>query len=628
MHGNKIVASEDPLSSGASPQMILPVPTPQSHCKYPFRTALVVSTILSVGLTTMTTNCADPDLWGHVQYGREVLRDGTLPITTTWSFAAEGAQWVNHENIAEIMLALTVDTFGMHGLPFMKLLLALFILGLVVWTARRAMCSWLAIGIVVLLVGTNLQFHWHFRPQILSYVSLAVMLAIWQRALRCPNASYGSVDLSILQHQMRWLWMLPPLMCFWTNSHGGFAAGVAILVAYHGMIAVQLLVAHGRLAANAVITLTLVTISAVAATLINPYGLTLWKFMLAALELPRPEIADWGPLELWTFESLRFWMLLLTTVGGFAFAIKQHRRTMLTSQFLSQAVLTALLLWQGISHCRHLSIVAIVCGFFVPLPLNMLITFATQGLNRRAATIKSSSSQDPSRSHPPSPLCCNGNAGWFMPATLTVVLFFNIARLGPMLADVPVNRDEFPVSAMQFMHNNQLHGKVVVTFNWAQYAIGCFAEERDPARQSRVAVDGRFETCYPREITDIYFDFWIGTDDPNRRFRSPKAGAFDPMKALEFHSPDLILVSRDQLPSIRIMEQQTARWTLLYQDSMAQLWGRSSIYDDTTSANYMPTALRIIGNAKQTESVSWPALPVVQGQNIRLSMQDHRSSSE
>ncbi|HQX50838.1 MAG TPA: hypothetical protein PLR25_13070, partial [Planctomycetaceae bacterium] len=598
-------------SFGASQKMSLQQVTPSSSRNSAIRTALIVATILSVGLGAMTTNCADPDLWGHVQYGREVLRDGTLPMTTTWSFAAEGAQWVNHENIAELMLAWTVEKFGMLGLPVMKLILAIIILGLVLWTARRANCDWLAIGITVLLTATNLQFHWHFRPQILSYVSLAAMLAIWHRAFHCPEASFAAANVSNLRRQMRWLWLLPPLMCFWTNSHGGFAAGVAILIAYHGMIALQLLLAHGRSASRAVLMLSLVSVISVAATLVNPYGLTLWKFMLAALKLPRPEIADWGPLELWTFESVRFWMLLVTTAGGFAFALRQHRRTILTSQFLSQGILTALLFWQGISHCRHLSIVALVCGFFVPLPLHMLISFAAGGLNRRAVN------------HDESIHRKSGEPSVLLPATLTLILLFNVARLAPLMTDVPVERNEFPISAMQFMHDNDLHGKVVVTFNWAQYAIGCFAAEPDPAKQSRVAVDGRFETCYPREITDIYFDFWIGTDDPAQRYRSPKTGPFDPALALEFASPDLVLLSREQGPSVRAMQKHTDRWALLYQDSMAQLWGRKSIYDDPTSPAYLPQILRKIGNVQQSGAVSWPALPVPHERDIRTTMTGH-----
>ena len=572
------------------------------------RTALIVAAILCIGLSSMTSNCADPDLWGHVQYGREVLRDGILPRTTTWSFAAEGAQWVNHENIAELLLARTVDSFGMLGLPAMKLILAISILGLMIRSARRDECGWLAIGVTVFLVAINLQFHWHFRPQILSYVSLAAMLAIWQRAFHCSSGQYCDAELTQLHRQMQVLWLLPALLCFWTNSHGGFAAGVAMMVAYHGLVSFQLLFAFGRRAATTIALLIAVTVASIAATFLNPYGGTLWKFMLAALKLPRPEIADWGPLELWTFESIRFWMLLIVAVGGFTFALRQHRHKILTSQFLSQSILMLLLLWQGMSHCRHLSIVAIVCGFFMPLPLHKLMNFATAGFQRRAGELAQETANAETRLR------------GFLPGNLILVAVVVLCslKLVPQLTDVSVDRAEFPVSAMQFMHDHNLHGKVVVTFNWAQYAIGCFAEETDPERQSLVAVDGRFETCYPREITDIYFDFWLGTDDPKQRYRSPQSPVFDPAKALNFCEPDLVLVSRQQGPSVREMQKHTGDWAILYQDSMAQLWGRKSIYDAADSSQYFDPALRYVSDDMQCGDVSWPALPVAANPAERL----------
>jgi len=578
------------------------------------RTTLIVTAILCLGLSSMASNCADPDLWGHVQYGREVLRDGTLPRTTTWSFAAEGAQWVNHENIAELLLAWTVDSYGMPGLPAMKLVLAIIILGLMMWSARRDDCRWLAIGVTVYLVTINLQFHWHFRPQILSYVSLAAMLAIWQRAFHCPDGLYCDVSLPALHRQMRVLWLLPPLMCCWTNSHGGFAAGIAMIVAYHGLVSLQLLFAFGKKAATTAGLLIAVTVASIAATFLNPYGATLWEFMWAALKLPRPEIADWGPLELWTFESIRFWMLLIVAVGGFAFVLRQHRHKILTSQFSSQSILMLLLLWQGMSHCRHLSIVAIVCGFFVPPPLSKLINFATAGFQRRV-TERAQGNADSAT-----------QLRGLLPGNLILIagVLLCSLRLVPQLTDVTVDRTEFPVAAMQFMHDENLHGKVVVTFNWAQYAIGCFAEEHDSERQSLVAVDGRFETCYPREITDIYFDFWLGTDDPKYRYRSPNAPSFDPARALSFHQPDLILLSREQGPSVREMRKHMSDWVILYQDSLAQLWGRKSVYDVADSRQYFDPARRHISDDVQAGDVSWPALPVKASQGDRVTFRDSR----
>ena len=64
--------------------------------------------LLAIVLTatyTMSINVADPDLWGHVQYGNDVLADGYIHETTTYSYTAVGFRWINHENLAELTFA-------------------------------------------------------------------------------------------------------------------------------------------------------------------------------------------------------------------------------------------------------------------------------------------------------------------------------------------------------------------------------------------------------------------------------------------------------------------------------------------------------------------------------------------
>jgi hypothetical protein len=48
---------------------------------------------------------------------------------------------------------------------------------------------------------------------------------------------------------------------------------------------------------------------------------------------------------------------------------------------------------------------------------------------------------------------------------------------------------------------------------------------------------------------------------------------------------------------------------LLYQDSLAQLWGRSTRYDDPHNPDYLPPSNRQISDAPQTGYVLWPATP-------------------
>ena len=547
--------------------------------------ALLVFAILVIGTSSITSNCADPDLWGHVQYGREVLRDGHLHQTTTWSFAAPGTRWINHENIAELLLAWTVDTFGTLGLPILKLLLSTVIFGLMIRANRKQQVGWCAIALFVVLVGDNAFFHWQYRPHALSYMSLAVMLAVWEAVFRNWSAVLTQPEaLQEFRRQLRWLWALPPLLCFWANSHGGFAAGLAILGTYHFLRGIELYRAYGQQVSGTLQRLGLVTAAAFLATLVNPYSFELWNFLLMALKLPRPEIGDWGMLEIFSHRALGFWLLLVVCLPAL-FKIKKHRD-------VSQLIIMGLLLWQGVSHCRHLSIFAIVAGFWMPKYLNAVleklqVSFEATDHGREVV-------------------------GWLGPLSLKALGVITVAAsisLIPRLSDVPVSRDEYPVSAMQFLTDKQLHGKVVVTFNWAQYALACFARESDVNQRSTVAVDGRFETCYPRELIDVYFDFWLGEPDASRRYRSPTSPPYDPARALSWQQPDLVLICRGQKPSVRVMEAHTADWTLLYQDSLAQLWGRTTRYDNPELADFLPPSQRDITETPQTGNVSWPAFP-------------------
>ncbi len=85
-----------------------------------FDRGLLLATLLSCAVA-LSPAAADPDLWGHVQYGRDALSDGISP-TTTYSFTAEGYRWINHENLAEVFLATMIDTIGPVGLLIVKCL--------------------------------------------------------------------------------------------------------------------------------------------------------------------------------------------------------------------------------------------------------------------------------------------------------------------------------------------------------------------------------------------------------------------------------------------------------------------------------------------------------------------------
>ena len=73
--------------------------------------------------------------------------------------------------------------------------------------------------------------------------------------------------------------------------------------------------------------------------------------------------------------------------------------------------------------------------------------------------------------------------------------------------------------------------------------------------------------------------------------------------------PSLVLISRRQIHAVDVMARQTNRWTLLYQDELAQLWGQSSKYANPESRDFLPDVERQISNAAQIGFARWPAFP-------------------
>jgi hypothetical protein len=136
----------------------------------------------------------------------------------------------------------------------------------------------------------------------------------------------------------------------------------------------------------------------------------------------------------------------------------------------------------------------------------------------------------------------------------------------------------------------------------------------------RVAFDGRFRTCYPQEIVDLYFDFADG-DRPGRQ-RSSISPPLDSCRILHYGNPDLVLIDRRQKTPLSVMQQQDANWTLLYQDSLSQLWGRTGRYGVVTSPKFIPESRRVISNELQTGVVAWPALPTRHTAPVQLAEAD------
>jgi len=558
---------------------------------------ILIAVLLACGVA-LSPSMADPDLWGHVQYGRDALRDG-LPATTTYSFTAEGYRWINHENLAEVIFAIGADTIGPIGLHLFKLALGLGVVGLMLLVARRQGAGFMAMCGLALIVSINLTYHWSVRPQIFTFVYFALMLWLldwcftgWQGRWHMPwlrrAARADNRPLAYVAGRLRRLWLAVPLFFLWANTHGGFVAGYCIFAAILTCRAVEAACFHRRNAWGLIRRMALMIAAAGAATLINPYGPGLHQWLLQSLSEPRPEISEWHPIA---FSSPHFWPFVVLIVVSLA-AIVGSRRSL----DFTQLVLLAVTLWQAVSHQRHIPFFALLCGFWLAPHVESLLARLRVGARDRDNVGDDLS--------PRGKLALGGG--------LAAAYVLLVATLYDRVRDMPVERDRFPVAAIEYMAEENLTGNLIVTYNWAQYAIAALGPRGEDQPGVRVQLDGRFRTCYPQEVVDMHFDFVLGHYMPHVRHRSPNSPPeIDGRRVLFYKNPDLVLLSRGQPGSAEVMqiEQSRGRWTLLYQDQLAQVWGRSDKFADPASPHFVPPSRRRITNEPQVGSVTWPALP-------------------
>jgi hypothetical protein len=533
-----------------------------------------IALLLLVMANLLSWRFVDPDLWGHIQYGEDWIAEGELPRVASHTYSAVGHQWVNHENLSELVLAYTHRAFGGVGIMVAKLIAGMLLLvTLISLAVRRGIPVWAA-TVCVLPVASGLGEFWLARPQMASFLCMGVLLTILEFA--CPPADSKS-------NARPWmLWLCIPLMIVWANSHGGFAAGLCVLTAILGVNGLALLKTGMSANRRSISFLASTVVLAGAATLINPYGTGLITWMFGSLGKPRPEISEWASVLNGGVAAIPF--AVLTVLSVVAMCGTRVRRD------LARTIVLALVATQAAMHIRHIAFLAILFGFW--MPVHCWSTWQ-RFLDWRIARTGRDPADDP-------PLTRNAFAMLGLEATVVGIILAGM--LGWRLSNFGVDRSKYPVSAIAFMDQNDLDGRLIVTFNWAQYAIAALSPD------TTVCFDGRFRTCYPQQVIDMNFDLTNGIENRSRSRGNSDINP-DPARVLEFRDPQLVLLDRTlDRPGTTLMAS-TSGWTLLYRDQIAELWGRVSEFGSEDTPRFLPRSRRIIGDAPQTGIAAWPALP-------------------
>lgn len=395
--------------------------------------ALVLWSIPLVSITA-----ADPDLWGHLTFGRDIVANWKIDAVDPYSFTSD-RPWINHEWLAEVLMYLAYEAAGPVGLVILKTAVLLLVIGCVIaaWRHRRLRGPHEAL-LIGLALFAMFPRYMTIRPQIFSLVCFALELLILSATERGNRRPL--------------LWM-PIIFIVWANAHGGFIVGLGVLGVWAALQAL-------RTPARSVPALAVAGAST-AATLVNPYGVGLWRFLWETVGTSRPDIADWTPALSAGAPLLLPWFLLVLTA---AYAVWRARRTGIQ---LSAVVIVALL---AIGTLRIGRLDA-----FLALSVVMLLgpVFGRpREEEERAGNLR--------RTYVPAGV-----------ALLVVTSLWTALIVRSPCVDMSLWHYPEP-EATAFLEGQS--GRLLTPFNWGEYAIW----HLPPAL--RVSMDGRRETVYSEAL--------------------------------------------------------------------------------------------------------------------------------
>ena len=387
---------------------------------------------------------ADPDLWGHVLFGRDILRHGAVPRTDPYSFTSD-KPWVNHEWLAEVGVYLGWAAGGTPGLVILKssIVLTAFLLA---WRHLRtsgvpAAGSWLLIGLMAIPAANRTTT---FRPQVFSFLLFVALLVL----------------LAARERHRRALWVVPAVFLVWANTHGAWIVGA-------GSYAVWTTVRMSSATAPDRWRLAFIAMLSAAATLATPYGLGGWSFLTDTVGPSRPDIADWVPA--WHEAGLLLAWLLPCAVLVWIVS----RRPRPDAGWTAVAVVLAVFSLK----------VSRVDMFF-----GVAVAWVVASCYRRAGAA-------PPRAGAPPALSPRETAGKAMIAAAVAVVL-----LGPRVAATarnltcipldPTSRSYPDAAATRFIREHLPPGRLFVFFDYGEYAIWHLEDH------VRVSIDGRRETVY------------------------------------------------------------------------------------------------------------------------------------
>lgn len=464
---------------------------------------------------------ADFDLWGYLAFGRLFFTKGNFPFHDSFSYMPTKDIWVYHEWLTGVLFYPIYKYLGASGLQLLKYILGLSTVGLVFAAARKQGAHYFSAGMALYLAIYVIPFGYSpVRAQVFTYFFFALSLYIIESSRKTKN------------HKP--LWWLVLIQLLWCNFHGGYVAGLGVYIIYIGG---QILTGKDFK------PYAMILAAAFLVTIINPYGVKYWTYIIKAISMPRPDIIEWHSVFYCIKNNVYFWdaiFFILLFIISLPFIIQYYRLNPTSSLLLS---VTAFVSFISI---RHIVFFALTFGVYAPV----YFTSFWESVKNKPLIVKQSRLLR---------IIIVMTVSLFLFDT-SFFFYTKFISQSPFALKTVSKKDisekgkssYYPADAAAFMKQNDIYGNVLTLFEWGEYIIWNFYPD------CHVAIDGRYETVYPDKLCKEYFDFLHGRQGWN--------------DFLDKYPHDLILIAAGSF--IHHLLKGCHKWREIFKDSGSVLFVR------------------------------------------------------
>jgi hypothetical protein len=365
---------------------------------------------------------AEPDIWWHLRYARDLVQYHTFFPTHAYSFTTVENLRANFEWLSEVLYFFAFRAAGLPGI-------------LAVYSAA------------LLLIYAGVYYRSCVSGADCKDATVATLIGIFLGVVSIGPRTllFGWVCmiglLLVLDHFQRTgkgLWLLPPLFALWVNLHPSWIFGIVVVVLTigSGLIEGEWGIVLARKWNAAELTkLMLALIASLGMLFLNPFGykLALYPFeFLFQQGSMMQAIEEWRGVDLSTGNGK---LTLLVILGMLAAATFSRRRWR-----LDEVLLAVFALWSGLSHGRLLFFVGLVIPPLLAPRINLFPPYDREldkpWLN---AIIMG---------------CVLGSLVWLFPSGL------NLQRRVD---------ESYPTAVLDFMHRQNLKGRIFNQYSWGGY---------------------------------------------------------------------------------------------------------------------------------------------------------------